>query len=192
MLLTIAPHDTYQLVSHFSLLMIVFITMLSLPPDLCDDHEDKIGTGEVRVLSPIFQSYGKSHVFSGPIVIVKVFEDNTYVRDALEGPGNGQILVVDGGGSLGCALFGGDMAAMAEKNGWKGVIVDGCVRDVDEINECNIGVRALALHPQRSLKKGVGEKDVVVNIGGVRICPGEHLYADKDGVIVSKTVLSRS
>ena len=142
------------------------------------------------MLSPIFQSYGKAHVFSGGVVTVKVFEDNTYVRDALERPGYGGVLVVDGGGSLRCALFGGNMAAMAEKNGWSGVIVNGCIRDVDEINECNIGVRALALHPQRSLKKGVGENNVVVNIGGVRICPDEYLYADKDGVIVSKTPLS--
>ena len=111
--------------------------------DLCDANEDKLADGSLAVLPPVFRSFGKQTAFAGPAVTLKTFEDNTLVRTALEQPGQGQVLVVDGGGSLRCALLGGNLAQLAEQNGWAGVIIDGCVRDSVEINACNIGVRAL-------------------------------------------------
>lgn len=159
--------------------------------DLCDAHEDKILSGEVRILSPLFQSFGQKKVFSGPVATLKLFEDNSLVREALETPGSGKILFVDGGGSFRCALFGGNLAVLASKNGWSGLVVNGCIRDVDEINDCEIGVRALASHPVKSFKRGGGEKDVVVTFAGVRIVPGDWCYVDSDGIIVSSTQLSK-
>eukprot|EP00250_Pteridium_aquilinum_P005570 c15644_g1_i1 orf=307-813(-) len=155
--------------------------------DLCDAHMEAIAAGEVRVLPPIFQAYGQQRQFMGPIATVKVFEDNVLVRQALEEAGQGRVLLVDGGGSLRTALLGGQLAVLAQQNGWCGVIVNGCVRDVDEINQCAIGVRALASHPLKSSKKGEGSKDVAVSIAGVRIAPGEWCYVDNDGIIVSNT-----
>lgn len=159
--------------------------------DLCDAHMEAIAAGDVRVLPPSFQAYGQRRQFSGPIATVKVFEDNVLVRQALEEAGQGRVLVVDGGGSLRCALLGGNLAVLAHQNGWSGVIVNGCVRDVDEINECAIGVRALASHPLKSLKKGEGVNNVAVSIGGVRVAPGEWSYVDNDGIVISNKRLSK-
>jgi regulator of ribonuclease activity A len=153
--------------------------------DICDANEDKIAAGTLAVLPPIFQSFGKNKSFSGPARTLKVFEDNVLVRAALETPGEGHVLVIDGGGSLRCALVGGNLGVLAEKNGWAGILVNGCIRDSEEINACNIGVRALATHPQRSIRKGVGDKDLQVSIAGVAIKPGAWIYADADGVLVS-------
>ncbi len=100
-------------------------------------------------------------------------------------PGAGRVIVVDAGGSLRCGVFGGNLAATAAKNGWVGVVIYGCARDADEIDACAIGVRALALHPRRSVKRGEGQRDVVVTFMGSTIRPGDWLYADRDGVIVS-------
>ena len=111
------------------------------------------------------------------------------VRTVLETPGQGRVLVVDGGGSLRCALLGGNLAVLAQDNGWAGVIVHGCIRDVAEINECRIGVRALATMPVRSIKRGGGEQDVRVSIAGVAIQPGDWIYADQDGILVSAQTL---
>ncbi|KAK4835936.1 hypothetical protein QYF36_016615 [Acer negundo] len=102
--------------------------------------------------------YGRRQVFSGPIVTLKVFEDNVLVREFLEEKGNGRVLVVDGGASLRCAILGGNPVVQAQNNGWAGIVVNGCIRDVDEINGCDIGVRALASHPMKANKKGIGEK----------------------------------
>eukprot|EP00249_Psilotum_nudum_P006289 c19614_g1_i1 orf=270-953(-) len=159
--------------------------------DLCDAHMPQVATGDIRVLSPIFQAYGKRRSFSGPIATVKVFEDNVLVRQLLEEQGAGKILVVDGGGSLRCALFGGNLATLGQQNGWAGVIVNGCIRDVDEINSSEIGVRALSTHPLKSLKRGFGEKNVPIFIGGARVAPGEWCYADADGIIISKGNLAK-
>lgn len=104
--------------------------------------------------------------------------------------GNGRVLVVDGGGSLRCAILGGNPVVQAQNNGWAGIIVNGCIRDVDEINGCDIGVRALASHPIKASKKGLGEQRVPLNIAGTRICDGEWLYADTDGILVSQVELS--
>lgn len=158
--------------------------------DLCDAHEDQLADGRLRVLQPLFQPYGGAPAFAGPVATLRCFEDNSLVRAALEEPGHGRVLVVDGGGSLRCALLGGNLAKLAERNGWAGVVVNGCVRDVDEIAECAIGVRALASHPRKSDKRGIGTRDVVVEFAGARIAPEEWIYADRDGVLVAAAALA--
>jgi regulator of ribonuclease activity A len=149
-------------------------------PDLCDAHPD-----DVRVLDPLFRDFGGEPAFSGPIATVKAHEDNVLVRAALDEPGGGRVLVIDGGGSLRCAMVGGNLAALGAANGWSGILVHGCVRDVGELRAVAIGIKALAAHPRKSGKKGEGARDVAVTFGGVTFRPGEHLYADADGVIVS-------
>ncbi|KAL6204292.1 hypothetical protein ACLB2K_021560 [Fragaria x ananassa] len=132
-------------------------------------------------------------LFSGRVVTLKVFEDNTLVLEALSRHGEGRVLVVDGGGSMRRAVTGGKIAKYAELMGWAGIVVNGCVRDVDEINECEIGVRALATCPVRTTRGkdgSSGQKHVDVNIGGTWILDGEWLYADNDGILVSTTKLS--
>ncbi|GGC99368.1 ribonuclease E activity regulator RraA [Undibacterium terreum] len=153
--------------------------------DICDANEDKLATGELRVLPPLFMKFGRQGKFLGQAVTLKVFEENSLVRTKLESPGNGQVLVIDGGGSIRCALVGGNLASLAQQNGWVGIIVNGCVRDVEEINACNIGVRALASFPVRSAKRSTGEQDVRISIAGVAIQPGDWIYADADGVLVA-------
>lgn len=153
--------------------------------DICDANEDKIGDGRLHVLPPVFLGLGKQVAFFGQARTLKVFEDNVLVRTTLETPGQGHVLVVDGGASLRCALVGGNLGVLAEKNGWAGIVVNGCVRDSEELNNCNIGIRALALHPQRSVRKGVGEQDIRVTIAGVAVAPGDWLYVDADGVLVA-------
>ena len=157
--------------------------------DLCDANENLLGDGTLAVLPPVFRSIGKRESFSGQAATLKVFEDNVMVRAALETPGNGRVLVVDGGGSLRCALVGGNLGKLAEKNGWAGIIVHGCVRDVAELDACDVGLRALAVHPQRSVRKGVGEQELTVRIEGVAVRPGDWIYADADGVLVARTKL---
>jgi regulator of ribonuclease activity A len=154
-------------------------------PDLCDAHE-----GMVSIVAPMFQRYGGSPAFSGLIATVKCFEDNSRVREVLAKPGTGKVLVVDGGGSLRCALVGDQLALLGQKNGWAGVVVNGCIRDCEEIGRVAIGVRALATYPLKSVKRGIGEVEVAVTFGGVTFTPGHYLYADSDGIIVSPVALS--
>lgn len=158
--------------------------------DLCDANEDKLADGSLAVLPPVFSAYGNRLRFAGPARTLKLFEDNVLVRAALETPGEGAVLVVDGGGSLRCALVGGNLGQLAEKNGWAGIIVHGCVRDSAELNACEVGIRALATHPRRSFRKGLGDKDIAVDIAGVTVRPGQWIYADEDGVLVSATPLA--
>ena len=157
--------------------------------DICDANEDKLVSGDLSVFPPIFMRFGLNHQFSGPATTLKVFEDNGMVRTLLETPGNGHVLVIDGGGSFRCALVGGNLAKLAEANGWAGIVVNGCVRDVDEINQCHIGVRALATMPLRSVKKGGGESHLRIAIAGIAINSGDWIYADLDGVLVAKQAL---
>ena len=157
--------------------------------DLCDAHEDLLADGGLRVLPPIFKSFGKRDHFHGPAYTLKVFEDNALVRATLETAGAGRVLVIDGGASLQCALVGGQLGLLAEKNGWAGIVVNGCIRDSLEINACDVGVRALALNPRRAAKKGVGERNVPVTIAGIIIEAGNWIYADADGVLVSDSSL---
>ena len=158
--------------------------------DLCDQFENDIHAGLIHVLPPVFQSYGQAQAFHGQAVTFKVFEDNTLIKKALENDnGTGKVMIVDGGASVRCALVGGNIAKAGTQNGWAGIVVDGCVRDTGEINELAIGVRALAAMPLRSLKKGAGERDLGVYIQGVRVNPGDWVYADADGVVVSPKAL---
>lgn len=158
--------------------------------EACDTNAALVASGEIRVLPPIFKIYGQCRAFSGPIVTLKLFEDNVLVRELLETKGEGRVLVIDGGGSMRCALVGGNLGQLAQNMGWAGIVVNGCIRDVDEINGCDVGVRALASHPQKSNKKGLGEKHVPINIAGTMIHDGEWLYADSDGILISKGELS--
>lgn len=158
--------------------------------DLCDDHSVLLEDGRLAVLPPVFRHFGRRARFAGRVVTLKVFEDNALVRAALETPGDGQVLVVDGGGSLRRALFGGQLALLAQDNGWAGIVIDGCVRDTVEIDSCDIGVRALAAHPQRGAKKGAGERNVRVHIAGVPVVPGDWVYADGDGILIAQQRLA--
>jgi regulator of ribonuclease activity A len=151
--------------------------------DLCDKHKSNADSS-FRVLPPVFRSFGKRTRFAGTVTTVKCFEDNSFVKSALEEPGAGRVLVVDGGGSLRRALIGGNIAAAAAKNGWAGVIVDGCVRDSAELIECDLGIRALALIPMPTERRNEGQRDVAVHIHGVWVLPGEWLVADEDGIVV--------
>jgi len=157
-------------------------------PDLCDEFEAELGQS-VRIVAPMFQQYGGRKYFSGQIVTLKIFEDNSLVREAFAEDGKGKVLVVDGGGSLRCALVGDQLAILAQSKGWEGVVVYGCIRDSADINGIDIGVRALNTHPQKSIKKGVGDKNIAVTFGGVTFKPGEYLYADEDGILVSSKAL---
>ncbi|MDC8758461.1 ribonuclease E activity regulator RraA [Janthinobacterium fluminis] len=158
--------------------------------DLCDDHALLLEDGRLAVLPPLFRHFGKHRRFFGRVTTLKVFEDNALVRATLETPGNGHVLVIDGGGSLRRALVGGQLGLLAQDNGWSGIVVDGCIRDSEEIDACEIGVRALAAHPQKSAKKGAGERNVRVHICGVPVNPGDWIYADADGVLVAQQKLS--
>lgn len=148
--------------------------------DLCDEFGE-----DVRVAEPTFWDYGGASSFRGPISTVQVFEDNVLVREALEEDGRGRVLVVDGGGSTRCALVGDRLAALAQENGWAGIVVNGCIRDSAEISIIPIGVKALNTSPRKSAKEGTGERDVPVSFAGLELSPGEYLYADEDGVVVA-------
>lgn len=147
--------------------------------DLCDEHP------EIQVCDPVFQVFGGATRYSGLLTTLKVFEDNTLVKQALETPGEGRVLVVDGGGSPRCGLVGGKLAVSAATNGWAGIVVHGYVRDVDELAEQPIGVRALGAFPRRSergLHSGQSGRSVV--FAGVTFHEGAWLCADRDGIVV--------
>lgn len=156
--------------------------------DLCDEHKNDTD-GDFRVLPPVFKDYGRRLKFSGQVSTVKCFEDNTLVKAAVDSPGHGRVLVVDGGASLRRALVGGNLGKAAAKNGWAGVLVDGCVRDSAELAECEVGIRALALMPLPTEKRQEGQSDVAVQIQGVWVRPGDWLYADEDGIVVASRPL---
>ncbi|MBU1237123.1 MAG: ribonuclease E activity regulator RraA [Gammaproteobacteria bacterium] len=158
--------------------------------DLCDQHDALLRTGTLRVVAPMFRSFGGRASFHGPIATLKLFEDNSFVRKALETPGAGRVLVIDGGGSLRRALVGDQIAALGVTNGWAGIVVFGCIRDSEAIAAMDIGVLALSTHPQKTDKKNVGEMDVAVTFGGVCFQPGDWLYADGDGVLVADRALT--
>jgi regulator of ribonuclease activity A len=155
-----------------------------LTTDLCDAHEDRL-----QVAEPLFQRYGGASRFAGQIVTLKLFEDNSLVREALGEDGHGKVLVVDGGGSLRCALLGDQLGELAVKNGWAGVLVYGCIRDSVALGTLPLGVRALNTHPKKSHKRGEGQKGLTVRFAGVSFVPGHWLYADEDGIVVAETAL---
>lgn len=139
---------------------------------------------QLQVCQPLFHHYGGHRTFHGPIATLKCFEDNSLVSEQLGQPGRGRILVVDGGGSLRCAMLGDILAQKAVDNGWAGVLIFGCIRDAEEIGAMALGVLALATMPRKSVKKGRGDCGEPVTFGGVTFRPGEWLYADTDGVVV--------
>ncbi len=152
--------------------------------DLCDAHKGDT-SGAFRVLPPVWRHFGARRRFAGPVSTVKCFEDNSQVKAAVESPGEGRVLVVDGGGSLRRALIGGNLGAAAAHNGWAGVVVDGCVRDVAELAASEVGICALAPMPLPTERRGEGQRDVAVQVQGVWVRPGDWLYADEDGIVVS-------
>lgn len=153
--------------------------------DLCDAFPD-----EVRAAEPIFRSFGGRPAFEGKIATLKVHEDNALVRTALSQAGGGRVLVIDGGGSMRRALVGDQLAALAARNGWSGIVVHGCIRDAAEIAAVSIGVLALGTHPRKSDKRAHGVAGEPVTFAGVTFAPGEHAWADADGLVVAATRLS--
>ena len=158
---------------------------LTATADLCDAYGDR-----VQVCEPLLHAFGGVVAFSGAVSTVRCFEDNTRVKEAVESAGDGRVLVVDGGGSRRHALFGGNMGLAAVKNGWAGVIVYGCVRDTTELAGLSLGMRALGTMPLRSEKRGEGERDVPVRFAGVTFRPGDYVFVDADGIVVSREQLA--
>ncbi|MGS1080030.1 ribonuclease E activity regulator RraA [Pseudoxanthomonas beigongshangi] len=153
-------------------------------PDLCDAHPD------VQVAEPLFRGFGGRVAFHGPIATVRCHEDNSRVRELAGTPGLGRVMVVDGGGSRRRALLGDQIAANAARNGWAGFLIHGAVRDVEVLAQLDLGVQALAAHPMKTEKRGLGEAGVPVAFAGVDFRPGHWLYADANGVIVSASPLT--
>jgi regulator of ribonuclease activity A len=158
---------------------------MMLTPDLCDRFGDRVAVAE-----PLFRDFGGRPEFAGEIETVRVFEDNALVRRIIETEGRGRVLVVDGGGSLRCALVGGRLAMLAAANGWSGIIVNGCVRDVGELALAAIGLKALAACPRASSKTGAGERGVPVSFAGIIFTPGHLVWGDEDGLVVGEPGLS--
>lgn len=152
--------------------------------DLCDVYGH-----ELQILGSELQSYGKRKRFFGPICTVKVLEDNVLVKEALETIPEGSVLVVDGGGSRNCALMGDRLGEIAQTRALAGVIIYGCVRDTVELAALDVGILAIGSMPIKSKKEGKGERNTTVKFLGIEWKPGEFVYADEDGVIVSKKVL---
>ena len=155
--------------------------------DLCDAAEES-GTA-INVAAPIFFNFGGAARFAGKIETIHCRDDNSLVRAALSENGAGKVLVVDNGGSMKCAVLGGNLAAAGMKNGWAGAIVNGCVRDSAELRDIAFGVLALAKHPRRSVKRGEGERGKPATFAGVDFTPGHFVCADADGVVVGAKAL---
>ncbi|USD36146.1 MULTISPECIES: putative 4-hydroxy-4-methyl-2-oxoglutarate aldolase [Ferrimonas] len=161
--------------------------MLDLLPDLCDQFSE-----ELTILPPRFRQFGGKSLFWGPVHCIRCPEDNTLVRHCLSQPGEGRVLVVDGGGQERRALLGDNLAKLALDNGWAGVVVYGYIRDVATIGTMDLGVQALGAMPLKTDKRGLGEQGVVIEIEGRRIEPGQYLYADDNGIVVCNRELPLS
>lgn len=158
--------------------------MMIKTADLCDVYSEYI-----HICEPLFRSYGKKQCFYGPMATLKVLDDNVLVKKALETLPAGTVLVVDGGGSTRCALLGDNLAAIAATRQLAGIIINGCVRDVVELKEIELGIFALASMPKKSKKEGKGEENRPLSFGGIEWYPNHYVYADEDGVIVSERLL---
>lgn len=152
--------------------------------DLCDKYADK-----VQVAEPVLKDFGGASTFHGPFVTVRVFEDDALLRTVAEEPGQDRVLVVDGGGSLHCALVDFELAHRVRERGWAGLIVNGCVRHSEELAKLAIGIKALAVHPMHCIKHGVGERDVPLRFASLHFIPGHYLYADEDGLLICEQAL---
>ena len=154
-------------------------------PDLCDAYPDL-----VQAVEPMFANFGAKATFAGEIVTVKCFEDNSKVKQLVATDGTNKVMVVDAGGSLRRACLGDMLGELAAKNAWQGIIIYGCVRDVDILAEIDLGVMAIGTHPIKTDKRDIGDVNVPVTFGGVTFVPGHYLYADNNGVIVSADKLN--
>ena len=153
-------------------------------PDICDQFP-----GQLQIAEPLFTEFSGKDSFSGEIVTIKCFEDNSLVKQNLATAGHGKVLIVDGGGSLRCALLGDLLGAMAVQNGWQGLLINGCVRDVEILKSMDLGVRALNCYPLKSNKRNEGQLNVPVRFAGVNFEPGQYLYADENGIVVANEEL---
>jgi regulator of ribonuclease activity A len=147
--------------------------------DLYDEHLDR-----ARVPGTRFSHFGGRTRFSGLATTVKCFEDNSRIKELAGTPGAGRVMLVDGGGSLRCALLGDVIAAEAQRSGWEGIIIRGCVRDRAELGKLDLGVLALGTTPRKSTRRGEGQVDLAIQLGGIWCSPGDRVYADEDGVLL--------
>ncbi len=152
--------------------------------DLYDDHLENL-----QVPAPIFRDFGGRQKFHGQIVTLMALEDNTYLKAAFETDGRGKVLVVDSAGSMRCAMMGDVMAALGASNGWEGVVINGCIRDSADVAKVGIGVKALGTIPRKTVKRDQGVRDIPLRFADVVFNPGDHLYADEDGVVISAAPL---
>lgn len=160
------------------------LTMTDLTPDLCDHYADSI-----TIADSIFQDFGGNHCFYGEVVTVSCFEDNSKVRELAFSQGHGKVIVVDGKASCRRALLGDMLAENAMNNGWKGIVINGAVRDVCTISKLNFGVKALCAFPLPTEKKGLGEIGAPLEFAGIQLMSGDYIYCDRNGIVVSKTEL---
>ncbi|MCP5459648.1 MAG: ribonuclease E activity regulator RraA [Gammaproteobacteria bacterium] len=152
--------------------------------DLCDAHADR-----VQAADPILKDFGGCRAFQGPFVTVRVFEDDSLLRTLVDEPGQGRVLVIDGGGIVHCALVDEELAERARVSGWAGLVINGCVRHSANLAKLAIGIKALAAQPMRCVKHGIGERDVPLRFANIHFLPGHYLYADEDGLLVSEQAL---
>jgi len=149
--------------------------------DLYDEYLETL-----QVVAPIFRDFGGRDKFYGQIVTLKALEDNTYLKASFESDGSGKVLVVDSAASMQCAMMGDVMAALGASNGWEGVVINGCIRDSADVGRVNIGVKALATIPRKTVKRDQGVLNVPVHFADVTFTPGHYLYADEDGIVISE------
>ncbi|MDX3773658.1 ribonuclease E activity regulator RraA [Chromatiaceae bacterium AAb-1] len=159
--------------------------MDDLLPELCDRYPHQL-----QVATPILGNFGGRERFFGEIVTIKAFEDNSLVREQTAEPGSGKVLVIDSGGSMRCAMLGDILAARAQQHGWEGIVIYGCIRDVNAIARLDLGVQALGVHPVKTEKLGAGQLNIPLTFAGVRFIPGHYLYADNNGLVVSAEPLA--
>jgi regulator of ribonuclease activity A len=164
--------------------MAVIDKRLPSTPDLAD------AAPQAQALLLPWQDFGGLRSFAGPAVTVKCFEDNSLVKALVQTPGEGRVIVVDGGESRRRALLGDQLAAAAVDNGWSGLVIAGVVRDVEILETLQLGIKALGACPQKTDKRGEGQQDIAIEIGGVRVQSGDYVYADRNGVLVSSEPLS--
>jgi len=152
--------------------------------DLYDEYLENL-----QIAAPIFRDFGGKQKFSGEIVTLKAFEDNSYLKKSFESDGRGKVLVVDSAASMNCAMMGDVMAALGASNGWEGVVINGCIRDSTDVAKVKLGVKALATIPRKTVKRDQGVIGIPLRFAGVQFNPGEYLYADEDGIVLSKVCL---
>ncbi|MEU8148135.1 ribonuclease E activity regulator RraA [Nonomuraea sp. NPDC048901] len=159
--------------------------MTIVTADLYDERGDELDSCDLQL-----SQYGGRRAFAGTVVTVRCHEDNALLKSVLGEPGEGRVLVVDGGGSLHTALMGDIIAGLAVASGWAGVVINGAVRDVAALRELDLGVKALGANPRKSGKEGTGQRDVPVAFGGVTFHPGAELFSDDDGILVTRASIS--